>query len=398
VHFWIELPSGLPEHGERGAFPGVIPHTRGDYPTGRGHALHLAQTGYRVSHEMNDELCECCIEAGVVEGNALSRSVAHVDAWMATFRCGDKWFGRVEGRNVSFSEPPNEFGRQGARPAANVQRSLRGTNSAEVGELWRQLRRVPAHEPVIGLGRDLECHSAESNSHRLGRPSRTLKHDADDNQGGTVSRLRFHISMSLDGFIAGPNQSEENPLGEGGMQLHEWVFGLAAWRQSHGQQGGEVNASTDVVEGSLENIGATVMGRNMFGGKGPWGDDPWDGWWGDNPPFHMPVFIVTHHAREPVSKEGGTTFTFVTDGIESALEHARAAAGGKDVALGGGANVAQQYVKAGLIDEMRISLVPLLLGAGAQLFDNLEGAEVKLECIRAVDAPGVTHLTYRFLR
>ena len=213
-----------------------------------------------------------------------------------------------------------------------------------------------------------------------------------------MARLRFDISMSLDGFIAGPNQSEENPLGEGGMQLHEWVFGLAAWRKRHGQDGGEVNASTEVVEESLENIGATVMGRNMFGGEGPWGDDPWDGWWGDDPPFHMPVFIVTHHAREPVTKEGGTTFTFVTDGIESALEQAREAAGGKDVALSGGANVAQQYLKAGLIDEMQIHVVPVLLGDGARLFDNLGGAEVGLECTRVVEAPGVTHLTYRVVK
>ena len=150
-----------------------------------------------------------------------------------------------------------------------------------------------------------------------------------DNLGDLMSRLRFEISMSLDGFVAGPNQSEENPLGEGGMQLHEWAFGLAAWREPHGQEGGEVNASTKVVEESLENIGATVMGRNMFGGTGPWEENPWDGWWGDDPPFHTPVFVVTHHAREPLAKEGGTTFTFVTDGIESALEQARAAAGGR---------------------------------------------------------------------
>src|SRR5512132_3703401 len=197
-----------------------------------------------------------------------------------------------------------------------------------------------------------------------------------------MARLRFDISMSLDGFIAGPNQSEENPLGEGGMQLHEWAVELAAWRTPHGEEGGEVNASTEVVEESLENVGATVMGRNMFGGEGPWGADPWDGWWGDDPPFHTPVFIVTHHAREPVIKEGGTTFTFVTDGIESALEQAREAAAGKDVALGGGANVAQQYLKAGLIDEMQLHVVPVLLGAGARLFDNLEGAESGLECTR----------------
>jgi dihydrofolate reductase len=203
--------------------------------------------------------------------------------------------------------------------------------------------------------------------------------------------------MSLDGFIAGPNQSKENPLGEGGMQLHEWVFGLTAWRERQGLDGGEINASTKVVEESVENIGATVMGRNMFGGEGPWGDDPWEGWWGDDPPFHTPVFIVTHHARESVTKEGGTTFTFVTDGIESALEQARAAAGGMDVALGGGANVAQQYLKAELIDEMVIHIVPVLLGDGARLFDNLRGAGIGLECTRAIEAPGVTHITYRVL-
>jgi dihydrofolate reductase len=203
--------------------------------------------------------------------------------------------------------------------------------------------------------------------------------------------------MSLDGFIAGPNQSVENPLGEGGEQLHEWALALEAWRKPHGLEGGDVNASSEVIEKALENVGATVMGRNMFGGEGAWDDVPWDGWWGDNPPFHTPVFIVTSHAREPVAKQGGTTFTFVTDGIESALEQAREAAGGKDVALGGGANVAQQYLKAGLIDELQIHLVPVLLGEGARLFDNLGDAEIRLECVRAVEAPGVTHLTYRVL-
>jgi dihydrofolate reductase len=210
-----------------------------------------------------------------------------------------------------------------------------------------------------------------------------------------MSRLRFQIAMSLDGFVAGPNQSEEDPLGEGGLRLHEWIFGLAAWRAPHGQEGGEVNASSEVVEQSLENIGATVMGRNMFGGRRAWEEHPWDGWWGDEPPFHTPVFIVTHHPREPLAKKGGTTFTFVTDGIESALERARDAAGGKDVALGGGANVAQQFLKAGLIDEMTIHLVPVLLGDGARLFDDLGGAEIGLECVRAIAAPAVTHLTYR---
>jgi dihydrofolate reductase len=213
-----------------------------------------------------------------------------------------------------------------------------------------------------------------------------------------MAELRFQISMSLDGFIAGPNQSEENPLGEGGMQLHQWAFELAAWREPHGLAGGEVNASTETVEQALENVGATVMGRNMFGGGGPWGDDPWDGWWGDDPPFHTPVFVVTHHAREPLAKLGGTTFNFVTDGIESALEQARTAAGDKDVALGGGANVAQQYLKAGLIDQLQIHLVPVFLGAGERLFDTIAAGEVELECTGVVEAPGVTHLAYRVLR
>ena len=210
-----------------------------------------------------------------------------------------------------------------------------------------------------------------------------------------MSRLRFNITMSLDGYVAGPNQSEENPLGVGGEELHTWVVALAAWREAHGMEGGEVNESTPVVEGLLENVGATIMGRNMFGGgPGPWGEPPWNGWWGDEPPFHHPVFVLTHHAREPLELKG-TTFHFVTDGIESALEQARDAAGGKDIALGGGASVAQQYLAAGLIDELEISVVPLLLGSGARLFDNLDGAAITLEQIRVVEAPGVTHLKYR---
>jgi dihydrofolate reductase len=214
-----------------------------------------------------------------------------------------------------------------------------------------------------------------------------------------MSKLRFEITMSLDGFVAGKDQSEKNPLGIGGMQLHEWVVPLAAWREPHGLEGGEVNASTPVVEESLANIGATVMGRNMFGGgPGPWGENPWTGWWGENPPFHRPVFVLTHHPRRPLELQGGTTFTFVTDGIESALEQARRAAGEKDVALAGGADVAQQYLAAGLTDEMEIHVVPVLLGDGARLFDNLGGATVKLEQVRAVEAPGVTHLKYRVVK
>lgn len=211
-----------------------------------------------------------------------------------------------------------------------------------------------------------------------------------------MAELRFQISMSLDGFIAGPNPSEKDPLGEGGMQLHQWVFRLAAWRASHGQEGGEVNASTKIVEDALENIGATVMGRNMFGGgPGPWGDDLWDGWWGEDPPFHTPVFVLTHHAREPLKKQSGTTFFFATNGIESALEQAKEVATGKDVSLGGGANVAQQYLAAGLIDELQLNIVPVLLGDGTRLFENIASTNVKLEPVRVVEAPGVTHLKYR---
>jgi len=212
-----------------------------------------------------------------------------------------------------------------------------------------------------------------------------------------MSKLRCHISISLDGFAAGPNQSQENPLGEGGMQLHDWVIRLAAWREPHGYEGGEVNESTRIVEESRENVGAGVMGRNMFGppGGGPWGDEQWTGWWGDNPPFHYPVFVLTHHPRQPLDMEGGTTFHFVTDGIERALEQAREAAGGKDVLLSGGAEVVNEYLAAGLLDELQLSVAPVLLGDGARLFDDLGDAKVQLEQVRVVEAPGVAHLTYR---
>jgi len=211
-----------------------------------------------------------------------------------------------------------------------------------------------------------------------------------------MSRLRFQISVSLDGFVAGPNPSEEHPLGEGGEQLHEWVFKLAAWRRLHGREGGETNASSVVIEESLDDVGATIMGRKMFGGgPGPWGEDPWDGWWGDDPPFHTPVFVLTHHGREPLLKDGGTTFTFVTDGIELALAQAKDAAGGKDVSLGGGADVAQQYLAAGLIDELQLNVVPVLLGEGTRLFDNLSAPDVGLEQVQVIEAPGVAHLKYR---
>jgi dihydrofolate reductase len=210
-----------------------------------------------------------------------------------------------------------------------------------------------------------------------------------------VSSLKFQISVSLDGYVAGPNPSEEHPLGEGGEALHEWAFKLEAWRRPHGRDGGEVNASTEVFEQITTNVAATVMGRNMFGGgPGPWpADEPWTGWWGEEPPFHTPVFVLTHHEREPLEMEGGTTFQFVTDGIESALEQARAAGEG-DVQIGGGAEVIQQYLAAGLVDEMWLNVVPVLFGGGTPLFDETT-AGAGLEQVRVIGAPGVVHLNYR---
>jgi dihydrofolate reductase len=214
-----------------------------------------------------------------------------------------------------------------------------------------------------------------------------------------MSKLRFNITMTLDGYVAGPNQSVENPLGEGAEHLHDWAFKLKFFREAHGEEGGETGTNNDVLREAFANVGAWIIGRNMFGGgPGPWGSDPWNGWWGDNPPFHTPVFVLTHHAREPLVMSGGTTFTFVTDGVESALEQAREAAGGRDVTLGGGASAAQQYLAAGLVDEIELHLVPLLLGGGARLFDNLGGSNLKLEPVRAVEAPGVTHLKYRVVK
>jgi dihydrofolate reductase len=212
-----------------------------------------------------------------------------------------------------------------------------------------------------------------------------------------VSELRFRISISLDGYVAGPNQSEENPLGERGEELHEWVVELAAWREKHGREGGEVNASTEVVKEATENVGAQLMGRGMFGGgHGPWPEDPpWQGWWGDDPPFHVPVFVLTHHEREPLTLSD-TTFHFVTDGVESAVEQAKQAAGDEDVLLAGGAEVAQQCLAAGLVDEMQLSLVPILLGGGERLFEDVGALEREMELVEAIDAPDVTHLKYRF--
>jgi dihydrofolate reductase len=210
-----------------------------------------------------------------------------------------------------------------------------------------------------------------------------------------MGKVRFGLSMSLDGYVAGPEQSVENPLGIGGERLHEWAIELAAWRRQHGLEGGETNASSAVVEESTANVGAYVMGRSMFGGgPGPW-DEAWTGWWGDEPPFHAPVFVVTHHPREPLALKGGTSFEFVTEGAAGAVERARAAAGEGDVVIAGGASVVQQCLVAGLVDEANVSLVPILLGGGTRLFDDLGEPPPELEQLRAVAAPRVTHLKYR---
>jgi len=212
-----------------------------------------------------------------------------------------------------------------------------------------------------------------------------------------MSKLRATMAISLDGFGAGPDQSVDNALGVGGERLHEWMIPLAVFREMHGEDGGEgeVNASTPVVRGWWENMGAVVMGRNMFGGgPGPWRGD-WRGWWGENPPYHVPVFVLTHHPREPVQMQGGTTFHFSTEGIEATLKLATEAADGKDVWLTGGASVIRQYLRARLLDEIEISLTPVLLGEGERLFADLDGVGIELEQIRAIEAPGVTHIKYR---
>ncbi len=213
-----------------------------------------------------------------------------------------------------------------------------------------------------------------------------------------MSKVRVHISVSLDGYVAGPNQTQEEPLGAGGEGLHDWVIALRAWREQAGMEGGEENESTPVVLESYANVGAEIMGRGKFGPatRGAWGDDPWRGWWGEQPPFHKPVFVVTTHPRERLTL-ADTTFTFVTDGIESALAQAKQAAGGKDVFIGGGADIINQYLAAGLIDELELHVVPLILGGGARLFEGV-GPDLKLEIARVVQAPGVTHLKYRVVK
>jgi dihydrofolate reductase len=210
-----------------------------------------------------------------------------------------------------------------------------------------------------------------------------------------MGKVVLDISVSLDGYVAGPRPTLEEPLGENGERLHEWILGLRSWRESHGLEGGETNADSELVAEGLGSTGATIMGRRMFsGGEGPWEDDPRaNGWWGDEPPFRRPVFVLTHHEREPLSL-GETTFTFVTDGVASAVGQARSAAGNDDVLVAGGADAAQQVLGAGLLDELRLHVVPVFLGGGTRLFENVP-AGIELERVRVLDSPAVTHLAYR---
>lgn len=206
------------------------------------------------------------------------------------------------------------------------------------------------------------------------------------------------ISVSLDGFVAGPRPSLEDPLGAGGMQLHEWAFRLEAWRRPHGLDGGERDVDSAMVEETLAATGAVVMGRRMFsGGSGAWdGDENAGGWWGDDPPFHVPVFVLTHHARPRLDKLGGTSFTFVTDGVEAAVREARAAAGDRDVLVAGGATAVQQCLAAGLLDTLQIHHVPVALGGGTRLLEGVDPGRLAID--RVIDAPGATHVRYRVLR
>jgi dihydrofolate reductase len=209
-----------------------------------------------------------------------------------------------------------------------------------------------------------------------------------------MPKVRVHnFATSLDGYVAGPDQGRDDPLGVGGTRLHEWVFRTRFGRQMLGLEGGESGLDDDLMAQGVAGIGATIMGRNMFGPiRGPWGTEPWTGWWGDNPPFHHPVFVLTHHPRPSISMQGGTTFHFVDDGIEAALERALDAAGGDDVRIGGGAATIQQYLRAGLIDDLHLVIVPVLLGRGERLFDHLDGGPAGYECVQFVSSASVAHV------
>jgi dihydrofolate reductase len=211
-----------------------------------------------------------------------------------------------------------------------------------------------------------------------------------------MSSVTCHIAISLDGFVAGPNQSLDDPIGEGGMRLHQWAFATDSWRKQQGLDGGERNPDSEVVDDVVSGVGAYIMGRKMFGGgDGPW-DETWTGWWGEDPPYHTPVFVLTHRSREPLAMQGGTIFNFVTDGIESALEQARAAAGDKVVSIAGGASTVQQYLAAGILDELYLHIVPVILGAGERLLEDI--GDPTLQPVSVTASPTVTHIKYRVVR
>jgi dihydrofolate reductase len=209
-----------------------------------------------------------------------------------------------------------------------------------------------------------------------------------------MSKLRVHaFSISLDGYGAGRNQDLDNPLGVRGIQLHEWAFATRTFQQMSGGEGGSVGVDDGVVARGFANVGAWIMGRNMFGPvRGPWSDESWKGWWGANPPYHTPVFVLTHYARPSIVMEGGTTFHFVTDGIEAALKRATEAANGKDIRLGGGVATIRQYLSAGLIDEMHLAMTPLVLGSGEHLFAGIDAPELGYECTEHVPTSQATHV------
>jgi dihydrofolate reductase len=207
---------------------------------------------------------------------------------------------------------------------------------------------------------------------------------------------KFRVSafgISVDGFGAGAEQSVDNPMGEGGLAMHEWAFATKTFRQMFGQEGGETGMDEEFAARSFENIGAWILGRNMFGPvRGSWGDESWKGWWGDTPPYHVPVFVLTHHARKPLEMKGGTTFYFVTEGIEAAAKRATEAAGGKDVRIGGGVSTIQQYLRAGVIDEMHLVVSPVLIGAGEKFFGNLDMVKMGFRMTRHVMSERAMHV------
>src|SRR2546427_12835341 len=211
-----------------------------------------------------------------------------------------------------------------------------------------------------------------------------------------MSKLRVYFSISIDGYGAGPNQDTENPLGVGGLRVFDWFFPTRTWQRMHGNEDGETGVDDDMAAPGFEGIGAYILGRNMFGPvRGPWPDDSWKGWWGDEPPYHTPVFVLTHHPRAPLRMAGGTEFRFVTHGIQAALEQATAAADGRDVRLGGGVSAIRQYLRPGLIDELHLAIRPVLLGSGEHLLNGIDMRGLRYECAKYVAGERATHVFLR---